>query len=176
MGWRPLSGGGCGPAPSLPWQPGFLHDRRTRLKTYERRIVIERAPEQVFEVLTNPTKVKSWNPDIVRLEPLADGPVRVGTRYSAMRDVGGKMRTAEMEVTVFEPPRRCGLGGTIMGVWAGYVFDLEPLPGGSTRVELTAEVRGRGIGRFIEGAFVKAMQRSDAELLERLKRAVEGAA
>ena len=46
-------------------------------------IEIQATPEKVFEYITDPKHVKSWQPDVVEPHPLPPGGLRVGARVGA---------------------------------------------------------------------------------------------
>lgn len=46
-------------------------------------VEIERPIEEVFDYLSDQTNELQWNPAVVSMEKLTEGPVRVGTRYRA---------------------------------------------------------------------------------------------
>ena len=46
-------------------------------------IEIEAAPKTIFEYLTDPKLLKSWQPDVVEPRPLPPGGLRVGTHVGA---------------------------------------------------------------------------------------------
>ena len=46
-------------------------------------IEIEAAPQTIFEYITNPEHLKSWQPDVVEPRPLPPGGLRVGTHVGA---------------------------------------------------------------------------------------------
>jgi len=50
---------------------------------YKATIEIEAAPEKIFEYLTDPKHVKTWQPDVVEARPLSPGGLRVGAHTGA---------------------------------------------------------------------------------------------
>ena len=52
-------------------------------------IEIEAAPQTIFEYITNPQHLKSWQPDVVEPRPLPPGGLRVGAHVGAtVREYG----------------------------------------------------------------------------------------
>ena len=51
---------------------------------YKASIEIEAAPGKIFEYLTDPKHVKSWQPDVVEPRPLPPGGLHVGAHVGAI--------------------------------------------------------------------------------------------
>lgn len=49
----------------------------------ENSVIISRPPEEVFDALVDPRSELRWNPDVVSMEMLTDGPIAAGSRYRA---------------------------------------------------------------------------------------------
>lgn len=103
-------------------------------------VTIERPVEEVFAVLTDPTRSPEWSKHSVRGELLTDGPPRVGSRRRTVVKGFGGIGTMEsvFEVTEIDPLRAVGLK-QVSGTWGGtgatrYTFT--PVHGG-TCVEWT---------------------------------------
>jgi uncharacterized protein YndB with AHSA1/START domain len=50
---------------------------------YKASIEIEAPPTKIFEFLTDPKRVQSWQPDVVETRPLPPGGLHVGTHFGA---------------------------------------------------------------------------------------------
>jgi carbon monoxide dehydrogenase subunit G len=133
---------------------------------------IDRSPGEVWGFFIDQGNLKRWMPDIVRLEKVTDGPVRLGTRYRETRRMGGKEHTVTLEITAFDEGRR--YAGTVdeKGVRGTYTYTFEP-DGDATRVRMVADVKGRGLMKLMVPMFVGMMKKQDGGQLERLKRALE---
>ena len=136
---------------------------------------IARRPEDVFLFAANLDNAPKWINGVVRAEKLTDGPIRVGTRFRETRRFGKSEHSVEIEVLAHEPPRIHAAGGKFPGGQAVYRYTFTPERNG-TRVEMQAEVRGRGLGWLMVPLMIAAMKKTDGDHLTALKRNVESTA
>ena len=113
---------------------------------------IHRAPEDVFDVATDPARLPDWQTRVVRAEPI-DGtlPLRTGSRIREVRQVGRKQLEQVVEVVDYERPRRFGMR-IVEGPFPVH-GDLRLTPtadGRGTVVRLDAHGRARGALRLVE--------------------------
>jgi len=136
-------------------------------------------PEDVFEALTNLDRLRSWMPNLVAIESLTEGPVRVGSQWKETRKMFGKEASELFEVTKFEPPERLGLfvdgskGTTGHGAFH-FTYDLTPSDQGTELVMNTTIDIGenwfiRQVGKLMSGTFKGACERD----LDALKQHLE---
>ena len=144
--------------------PGFTMSER-----------IERAPDEVFDFLTDVEAAPGWIPEITAVERLSSGPLTAGDRFRETRRDMGLEAQGEMEVAELERPRHYALTNTTSGVTSTYRYRLTPEGEGATRVDLACEIeagRGRGV---VAGVLARVMRRQDRDHLGRVKRALEAA-
>jgi hypothetical protein len=71
---------------------------------------IERSPEEVFDYVTDPDSLGTWQTNTVSAEREDAGPMRVGSRLREVhRAPGGKELPSLVEVTAFDRPHAFGL-------------------------------------------------------------------
>jgi len=133
---------------------------------------IERPPADVFRLLTDPGRVLTWLPEVLRLEPLTEGPPAVGTRFRESRRVMGREAQAELEIAAYEPPTRYAVRNVTSGVETTYTYALRPDASG-TAIRLVCDVRASGPRRLSALLPSQVLRRQDRHHLEQLKAAAE---
>jgi uncharacterized protein YndB with AHSA1/START domain len=135
--------------------------------------VVAAAPEAVFDYMTDASNLAAWQSSKTLVEPLTDGPARLGTRVrERTKPPGGKEFEQIVEFTEFDRPRRFHVHivegpQPIDGTWT-----LSPA-GARTEVTFTAEGELRGPMRFLTPLVRRVMARQFADYHRRLCRNVE---
>jgi uncharacterized protein YndB with AHSA1/START domain len=117
-------------------------------------------PEKVFAFMAAPANLRSWQTSVVEVEPLTDGPPRLGYRVRERMKAGLRQWDQIVEFTEFEP------GSTL----ATHIVE-GPMPvdgrwtfrgdgAGNTRVYFVAEGELRGTMRMLEPLVRLGMSRS----------------
>lgn len=133
---------------------------------------IQRPREQVFDFATDPRNAPKWLTGVQKIELLTDGPIRAGTRFRETRVINKREAAAEIEVVEHERPRVHAAGAKFPGGSAVYRYEFHA-EGSGTRVELVAEVRGKGLGWLMAPLMATVMKKMDGDQLQRLKAAIE---
>ncbi|MEU6882408.1 SRPBCC family protein [Streptomyces sp. NPDC046712] len=142
---------------------------------FEATTDVDRPIDEVFAFLADGRNDPKFSPRVQRIERVPDAPTGVGTVFrSTVKDAG--MKTArEFRITEFDAPRRirwAEVSKNIVTASEGG-YDLEPLPGGGTRVRIFNVLEGHGLGKLLVG-FALAAARKDADAFGgRIKAAVE---
>ena len=134
---------------------------------------IGRAPDVVFSVVTDPARLSEWQPLVVRVERLDEGPLRAGSRMREVRKVRGKELAQVVEVADLEPPRRFGprvVEGPLP-VHGDLIFSSTA--DGGTRVHVHAYGRARGAMRLLEPLLSLGIKREFRGQYRRLKEILE---
>jgi uncharacterized protein YndB with AHSA1/START domain len=126
----------------------------------EQEFFVSRPPEVVFDYLTNPSTLADWQTSKTSVEPLTDGPPRLGTRVrERTKPPGGKEFEQIVEFTEFDRPVRVHahiVEGPypIDGTWSFEADDR------GTRVHFVADGELRGPIRVLQPVlrFVLARQ------------------
>jgi uncharacterized protein YndB with AHSA1/START domain len=137
-------------------------------------IEVERAPEEVFAYVTDPSTMPEWQAGVARGH--MDGPMtHVGSRCTTVRRIGGREREVVTEITEYDPPHRWadrGISGPIRAIVA---VTVEPLADRSrSRLTIDVDFTGHGIGRLLVPLVVRRQAaREMPGNMERLKRRLD---
>ena len=137
-------------------------------------IEVARSPEAVFPYVIDPSRMVEWQSGIV--SGRMDGPeTHVGSKCLTTRKIGGSEREITTEITEYDPPRRWadhGIDGPIRAVVS---VDVVPLDAGAgSRVTITLDFEGHGIGKLLVPLFVRrSAAREMPANMDRLKQRLE---
>ncbi|AQT75486.1 MULTISPECIES: SRPBCC family protein [Streptomyces] len=141
---------------------------------FEASIEIDRPVEQVFAYLADGRNDPDFSPRVQQITKNPDGPTALGTVFrSTVKDAG--MKTArEFRIVGFDPPRLIRWAEQSRNlVTAEGGYDLEPLPGGRTRVRIFNELEGHGLGKLLVGIAASAARKDAPDFGRRIKAAAE---
>ncbi|MFD7557253.1 MULTISPECIES: SRPBCC family protein [unclassified Streptomyces] len=125
-------------------------------------IDISRSPDEVFAYVTDPTHLPEWQDSAVSAVPMGDLPVHVGSQVVVTRKVGKRRIPTKMEFTELDRPRSWHLHGIEGPVRPEIQGTIEPLDGGArSRVTLSVDFEGHGLGRALVPLAVKPMVRKE---------------
>ncbi|MFD9335414.1 SRPBCC family protein [Streptomyces sp. NPDC060028] len=141
-------------------------------------IDIDRRPEDVFAYVTDPTHLPEWQDSAVSAVPVGDLPVHVGSRVLVTRQIGKRTMPSTVEFTELDPPRSWHLHGVDGPVRPDVRGRIEPLDNGTrSRVTLSVDFEGHGMGRGLVPLMVKPMVRKEMPRSEeKLKHLLEHSA
>ena len=143
--------------------------------TFVCSVTINRPVEEVFAVLTDPTRSPEWSKHSIRGELLTEGPPRVGSRRrTVVKGFGRGTMESVFEVTEIDPLRAVALK-QVSASWGGsgatrYTFT--PVEGG-TRVDWTWTLDATGPRRLFIGPMLALTRRSFQSDLDNLKALME---
>lgn len=137
-------------------------------------VFINRKPEEVFAYVSDLPRHKEWAADTVDPVPVGDGPVGVGKRYVSNNHFRmGDVRD-ELEVDVYDSPRRFGFIATAPNYDVQHEFILTPQRGGTSVERVITVARAPFWFKLIlpiaDLAFAKA---SNTKSLQQLKGRLE---
>jgi uncharacterized protein YndB with AHSA1/START domain len=105
----------------------------------ERVVRFDVAPEVAFDYLVDPAHRPEWQSSLRAVEPLTDGPPRVGSRWIDKTWPGLQPR---METTVQDRPTRWAEVGHWHGLEAELTLTFTPRADGGTDVVAAMDFRG----------------------------------
>lgn len=136
---------------------------------------IARSPEEVFDYVTDPGKLATWQTNTVSAVREDDGAMRVGSRLREVhRAPGGKELESVVEVTEFERGRAFGLRVVEGSLPVDLDVTLEPSEGG-TLMRLRGHGEATGAARLAQPLLQRVLKRQFAQQCATLKQVMEGA-
>ena len=138
------------------------------IKTY-----IKRPPAAVFDHVTDPGRLATWQTNTVSAVQEGDGPFGLGTRLREVhRTPGGKELTSVVEVSEYEPDRTLGLH-VIEGTPVHVRITLEPAESG-TLMRFRCHGRLTGPMRLAQPLLQPVLKRQFTRQCATLKDVLEG--
>jgi hypothetical protein len=138
----------------------------------ERSTVIELPVGEVFAFVAHVENNLRWQPSLLEVEVVTDGPVGVGSWFWERRRVLGITVVSEYVIEEFEPPRRCSVRSVAGPLSFRIAYDLRPTVGG-TLMNVVGEVTQQAIFGLAARAATGSADRELAANLRTLKRVLE---
>jgi uncharacterized protein YndB with AHSA1/START domain len=139
---------------------------------------IDRPADQVFAYATDPARFKEWQKGVV--DGHMDGPASgtsspaVGAKCVTTRRIGGANRPSTSVLTHIDPPSAWGVRGTDGPIRAEVEVLVEPLNGSRSRLTISVDFTGHGIGKILVPLMVRREARKEMpENMAALKQRVE---
>ena len=141
-------------------------------------IDVDRPAEAVFSYATDPSRFAEWQKGVVAGPRDEAGSATVGARCVTTRRVGFIDRPVTSEVTHVDAPKTWGVRGIDGPIRAVVDVTVDPITSASSRLTVTIDFEGRGIGRVLVPlvplvVLDEARKEMPANLAE-LKRRLEG--
>ncbi len=126
---------------------------------------IERPAAEVFTYATDPTRFKEWQKGVV--DGHMDGPANsaqtpaVGAKCVTTRRIGGASRPSRSELVHIDPPRTWGVRGIDGPIRAAVDVLVEPVTGSCSRLTISVDFTGHGIGKILVPLVVRREARKE---------------
>jgi hypothetical protein len=139
---------------------------------------IERPAAEVFAYATDPARFSEWQQGVVEghMDGRADSTQSpaVGAKCVTTRRIGGANRPSTSELVHIEPPRTWGVRGIDGPVRAGVEVLVEPLTEFRSRLTISVDFTGHGIGKILVPLMVRREARKEMpDNMAALKRLIE---
>jgi uncharacterized protein YndB with AHSA1/START domain len=139
---------------------------------------IDRPAARVFACATDPSLFSQWQKGVEdgHMDVPADGTgvPPAGARCVTTRRIGGASRPVTSELTHIDPPRTWGVRGTDGPVRATVNVVVEPVGGSRSRLTISVDFTGHGIGKILVPLMVRREARKEMpENMAALKRLIE---
>jgi uncharacterized protein YndB with AHSA1/START domain len=126
---------------------------------------IERAAAEVFAYATDPTLFREWQNGVV--DGHMDGPAEqagspaAGSKCVTTRRIGGANRPSTAELVHFDPPRTWSVRGIDGPIRAAVDVMVEPVTGARSRLTISVDFTGHGIGKILVPLVVRREARKE---------------
>jgi len=139
---------------------------------------IERPAAEVFAYATDPTRFREWQKGVVdgHMDSPAGGThtPAVGARCVTTRRIGGASRPSTSELVQIDPPRTWGVRGLDGPIRAAVDVLVEPVTGSRSRLTISVDFTGHGIGKILVPLMVRREARKEMpDNMAALKRRME---
>ena len=135
---------------------------------------IRRGPEEVFDYVTDPEKLDTWQTNTVSAEREDEGPMRVGSRLREVHKApGGKELPSLVEVTELDRPRAFGLEVVEGSLPVDLDIGLEPSDDG-TLMRFRGHGQPTGAARLAQPLLQWVLKRQFSKQCATLKQVLEG--
>ncbi len=124
---------------------------------------IGRPAAEVFAYATDPARFKEWQKGVVdgHMDGPADSIPAVGARCVTTRHIGGASRPSTSELVHIDPPRAWDVRGTDGPIRAAVDVLVEPLTGSRSRLTISVDFTGHGIGKILVPLMVRREARKE---------------
>jgi uncharacterized protein YndB with AHSA1/START domain len=126
---------------------------------------IDRPAAEVFAYATDPARFSQWQKGVV--DGHMDGPGNgtgtpaVGAKCVTTRRIGGASRPSTSELTHIDPPKTWGVRGIDGPIRAAVEVLVEPLAGSRSRLTISVDFTGHGIGKILVPLMVRREARKE---------------
>lgn len=137
-------------------------------------IEVDRPAAEVFAYATNPSKFPEWQQGVLSGSMHSTGSPTLGDHCLTTRRIGGADRLATSELIRFDSPRSWSVYGIDGPIRARVDLDIETLANHRSRLTISVDFEGRGIGRLLVPLVVRRQARVEMpDNLDRLKQRIE---
>jgi uncharacterized protein YndB with AHSA1/START domain len=137
-------------------------------------VEVSRPADEVFAYATDPNRFQEWQKGVVdgRLDAVSEA--QVGSRCVTVRRIGFANRPITSEITSVDAPRQWSVRGIDGPIRARVDVDVEPLTAERSRLTITLDFEGHGIGRLLVPMFVvRGARKEMPDNLDQLRRRLQ---
>ncbi|HEY5628976.1 MAG TPA: hypothetical protein VIR16_05650 [Candidatus Limnocylindrales bacterium] len=117
----------------------------------------------------------SWEPEVLHVEPLAAGPIRLGARVRMTRRDFGSAHDTTYEVTRLDPPRGLAVRHVDGPLDFALDFTLAGVGSRETDVTVTVDIAPRGAMRLLTPVFALSARGRNRRIANQMVAAIEAA-
>jgi hypothetical protein len=140
-------------------------------------IEIDRVAVEVFAYAIDPSRFHEWQNGVITAHMEGPDEPSVGARCITTRRIAFADRPFTSEITRLDPPKTWSIKGVDGPIRARVDVMVEPLAGSRSRLTVTIEFEGQGIGRILVPlAVVPEARKEMPENLAKLRRQLQSQA
>jgi hypothetical protein len=134
---------------------------------------IDRPAPEVFAYATDPARFGEWQQGVVEGHLDAQAPA-IGARCVTTRRIGGASRPSTSELVHYDPPKTWGARGIDGPIRAAVDVSVEPVSDSRSRLTISVDFTGRGIGKILVPLMVRREARNEMPVnMKALKQKIE---
>jgi uncharacterized protein YndB with AHSA1/START domain len=124
---------------------------------------IDRPAAEVFAYATDPARFSEWQKGVVdgHMDSPANGTPVVGAKCVTTRRIGGASRSSTSKLVHADPPRSWAVRGTDGPIRAAVDVLVEPLTESRSRLTVTIDFTGHGVGKILVPLMVRREARRE---------------
>jgi uncharacterized protein YndB with AHSA1/START domain len=127
--------------------------------------------EQVFAFLIDANNLRAWQSNLIESEQLSEEPMRVGTHFREVRQLGRRPTEYQAEITEFEPNKRFATRTlSVPQASVSYTFNRE---NSGTRLDYKFVLQTSGLMRLLKPMIAASIKKETLSDFENLKRLLE---
>lgn len=126
--------------------------------TNEKIITINRPVEEVFAYVSDLTRGPEWQPGLVEVRRITEGPEGVGTQYTGVRKFMGRKMESVIEFTTYEPNKKLVFKSISGDSPLVQSFLFEPTPEG-TKLIARLELQTPGLMSLAKPLIASSLKR-----------------
>jgi uncharacterized protein YndB with AHSA1/START domain len=135
---------------------------------------VDRPAAEVYAYATDPAKFQKWQAGLIEGHLDRPGPPEIGAKCITTRRIGGADRVVTSEFTQLDPPRTWAIRGIDGPIRATVDVTVEPLALSRSRITITVDFEGHGIGKLLVPMIVRPQARKEMPAnIASLKRQIE---
>jgi len=123
--------------------------------------VVDRPAAEVFAYATDPARFHEWQQGVIDGHLDQPGPAQVGTKCLTTRRIGHATRPVTAQLTHIDPPRTWGVRGIDGPIRASVSLTVDPLTDTRSRLTITIDFEGHGIGKLLTPIVVERAARNE---------------
>lgn len=141
--------------------------------TLREHVEIDRPLAEVFDYVVNVENAPKWQPAVIKVERITDGPIRVGTKFNEVAKMMGRRISTICEITELVTNERFGFKGTSTGPFEYETTYIVEPRGNATLLSVVGNFRTKGLWRLVEPLIKGEVKKESSQELAAMKRAIE---